>query len=53
MRKVRITIEYDMDDPEKPLADELWDWIQGNVNVQDIVAVNEDDPSCVSIKEID
>lgn len=51
MRMVRVTIEYDMDDAEKPIQDELQDWLQGNVNVLDIVAAG-DDPSCVTIVEI-
>lgn len=43
MRKVTITITYAMDDDEKPLQDELHDWLNGDVDVQDIVACNSED----------
>jgi hypothetical protein len=36
VRLVRITIEYDMDDTEKPLKEELNDWIKGSITVQDL-----------------
>lgn len=48
-RMVRVTIEYDMDDPKKPIADELWDWLQGAVTVQDIVSISGE--QAVSIRE--
>ena len=35
-RMVTVTITYDMDDEEKPLTDELNDWLQGNINVMDL-----------------
>lgn len=35
MKRVTLTISYDMDDEEKPLYKELQDWIENAVNVQD------------------
>ncbi len=35
-RMVTVTITYDMDDEEKTLADELKDWVEGNISVQDL-----------------
>ena len=35
-RYVRITIIYDMDDPNKPLNDELREWYYGDVRLSDI-----------------
>ena len=52
MRMVRVTIEYDMDDPDKPISEELWDWINGRVTLMDIIECNDGDPSCASIREI-
>jgi hypothetical protein len=42
-RMVTITITYDMDDEDKSLQDELRDWLDGNVNVQDIIACDSED----------
>lgn len=50
MRMVKVTVTYDMDEPDKPLAAELQDWIDGNVGVADIVACDE--PDAVRIEEI-
>jgi hypothetical protein len=54
MRMVRVTITYDMDDANKPLNDELQDWLEGRVNVQDIVDCYERDaePFPVTIEEV-
>jgi hypothetical protein len=50
-RMVEVRIVYDMDDPGKPIKAELNDWLEGNVNVQDIVEV--DGPQAITIREIE
>jgi len=37
MRLVTLCITYDMDDPDKPLDDELNDWLKGSIDVQDLI----------------
>lgn len=51
-RMVEVKIVYDMDDQDKPLIDELRDWLNNNVNILDVVSCNNDDPSCVTIREV-
>jgi hypothetical protein len=47
-RQITITITYDMDDPDKTLADELQDWYDGNVDLRDLAV---DETSKVTIAE--
>ena len=46
MVRVRLTVEYDMDIDREPtegeLAKELRDWIEGNVDVQDLIGADPD-----------
>ena len=53
MRMVKVTITYDMDDESKSLNDELQDWLEGRISVQDIVDCYERDaePFPVTIEE--
>jgi hypothetical protein len=37
MRKMIITIEYELDDPTTTLESERQDWIDGNVDVYDVI----------------
>lgn len=61
---VRVTIEYDMDDTNKSLSDELVDWWRGNVDVQDLFSataqwatpttlVGDDTLTTIRINELD
>ena len=50
-RLVKLTVIYDMDDPEKPLDDELQDWYANNVNLQDIVEACEPGDFSVTLTE--
>jgi hypothetical protein len=50
---VKLTVIYDMDDPDKPIKDELKDWLEGNVSVQDIVAITGDeDMATITLEEM-
>jgi hypothetical protein len=46
MVRVRLTVEYDMDIDHEPtdgeLANELQDWLSGNVDVQDLIGADPD-----------
>jgi hypothetical protein len=51
-RIVTVTLTYDMDDEDKPLSDELRDWLEGNVNVMDLFAkLNEDGKTCLQSED--
>ena len=56
-RMVRITIDYDMDDTDKPLSAELKDWLGGHVNMADIFDEDgnpsSDESASVTIREIE
>lgn len=40
MRKMRIIIVYELDDPTATLESERRDWIEGNVDIHDIIATD-------------
>jgi hemerythrin len=49
-RMVRLVIEYDMDDTEKPLSLERFDWIKGHIAVQDLIADDDHPQDGITIR---
>ena len=43
MRRVRLIVEYDMDDEDKSLEAERQDWLREDVTIADIVACDGED----------
>ena len=48
MRMVEVTIIYDTD---KPLSQEMHDWLMGKIDFQDVLEANDGDVTCIRIKE--